>query len=311
MHEIRSVLAASDLSGGSDTVVSAAATLASSAGARLHVLHVVGLTAAGPSLGLTPRTDAAIYEEQRTRAERLLSAQLERCVEPGQEALPAVIEGTGAPRAICDHAETVHADVIVIGPHGKGEAGPELLGTTADAVLRSAPAPVLVVRAGLTMPPLRVLVPSDPAEPVAGIMEVALGWARAFAPPADGTPVSVEVVHVLLDPMGGRKPFDRAMVMPGDNPEIDAARERARGIDVRELVLFGDRVEETILGYARETRPDLLVAASHGYGLIKRALLGGTSSVLARRAPCSVLLVPPALWSESAGTGRHPGVHEG
>lgn len=299
MHEIRNILAATDLSATSDRVVSAGAALATAADARLHVLHVVGGPALPVSgLGLTPRTDAALSEEHRVDAAKLLAAQIERCTPVALVTLPAVIVGEATPRAICSHAEQVSADLIVIGPHGDGEQGPELLGTTADAVLRSAAVPVLVLRAQVPVASQRVVVAMDPAEPSAGILAVALAWVRAFAPPAASARTTMEIVHVVPDAMGGRRPFDRATVMPGDSPEVDAARARALGVDVRELVLFGDGVEETILGYAREAMPDVMVAGSHGHGLIRRALLGGTSSVLARRASCPVLLVPPGLWSD-------------
>ena len=88
---------------------------------------------------------------------------------------------------------------------------------------------------------------------------------------------------------------------PGANPGIREAAARFPGVDVQERVLFGESAVHAILEYARETNPDLLVAGSHGRGAIARALVGSTSSALARQAPCSVLLVPPSLWMGEHG----------
>jgi nucleotide-binding universal stress UspA family protein len=47
---------------------------------------------------------------------------------------------------ICALAEERNAELIVIGPHGWGQARRLLFGSVSDSVLRHAPCPVLVVR---------------------------------------------------------------------------------------------------------------------------------------------------------------------
>jgi nucleotide-binding universal stress UspA family protein len=47
---------------------------------------------------------------------------------------------------ICSVATEVGADLILMGTHGRGALGRALLGSTANAVVRSAPVPVLTVR---------------------------------------------------------------------------------------------------------------------------------------------------------------------
>ncbi|HEX6913365.1 MAG TPA: universal stress protein [Longimicrobium sp.] len=306
MHAIQTVLAATDLSPASDRVLRTAAALARRAGARLHVVHAVEPMAAMPvplfgaaGAGM----EAQVLQRAWLNARAALDAQLGRVFADGAPHTPVFVEGESAPRAICAQAEQLQADLVVIGPHGDEEGAP-LLGTTADAVLRSAPAPVLVVRGTVPLPAARLLVAADPSEPCAGIVDAALGWAAAFAPQAtEGAAVRMDVVHVMLEIVSGRMPFRQATVEPGANPALREAAARAPGVEVRERVLWGERVADTVLGYARETGPDLLVAGSHGRGAIARAFVGGTSSALARQAPCSVLLLPPALWMEPHGDG--------
>jgi nucleotide-binding universal stress UspA family protein len=53
--------------------------------------------------------------------------------------------GPTAPE-ICNVATEVGADLVIMGTHGRGALGRALLGSTANAVVRSSPVPVLTVR---------------------------------------------------------------------------------------------------------------------------------------------------------------------
>lgn len=306
MRTIQTILAATDLSPASDRVLRTAAALARRADARLYVVHAVEPLSAMPvplfgaaGAGM----EAQVVQQEWLNARAALDAQLGRVFADGAPHTPVFVEGESAPRAICTQAEQLRADLVVIGPHADEEGTP-LLGTTADAVLRSATAPVLVVRGTIPVPVARLLVPADASESCTGIVDAALGWAAAFGLEAvDGAAVRMEVVHVILEIVSGKMPFRQATVEPGANPELRKALARAPAVEVRERVLWGESVVDTVLEYARDTGPDILVAGSHGRGAIARAVVGSTSSGFARQAPCSVLLVPPALWMEQHGDG--------
>jgi nucleotide-binding universal stress UspA family protein len=88
-------------------------------------------------------------------------------------------------------------------------------------------------------------------------------------------------------------------VRPGINRVVEDAVARAGGaqaVQVSEEVLWGDRPDREIVRFAREAGSGLVIMATHGYGAVKRALIGGTASGVARSAPCPVLLLPPAVW---------------
>ena len=65
-------------------------------------------------------------------------------------------------------------------------------------------------------------------------------------------------------------------------------------------VLQGDLVAKRIIQFAERADADLVVLGTHGYGAVKRALVGGVASAVAREAQCAVLLVPPALWRNTS-----------
>src|SRR5690606_25204297 len=113
--------------------------------------------------------------------------------------------------------------------------------------------------------------------------------------------LQITVLHVIpraFDRPGS--PFDHTVVEPELRREIEAAKERvssARELNVQQEVRWGDSAVDEIIRMATEDSIDLVVLGTHGHGAVKRALIGSTASGVARRAPCPVLLVPPALWN--------------
>lgn len=59
-------------------------------------------------------------------------------------------EGRRAGAALVQEAERWHADLIVIGARGRGDVDRSLLGAVADAVARTAPVSVFLVREDVT-----------------------------------------------------------------------------------------------------------------------------------------------------------------
>ena len=117
--------------------------LAGLLGAQVAFIHVVD-----PQLNFAPESGIPADELIARAAEdgkRLLAGFRERikaqlqCFEFLEVAKPA--------SAIVDAAKRWPADVIVIGSHGRGGLPRAVLGSVADAVIRHAPCPVLVVKA--------------------------------------------------------------------------------------------------------------------------------------------------------------------
>jgi universal stress protein E len=284
----RTVLAASDLSAGSDAVVAAAAAIARATGAKLHLIH------ARP-----PRGSARAVDEE----EGALRAQADRIV-PGEEDRPELHVATGTPeRVIVDAVEAVRADVAVLGPHrAQGFAEP-LLGGTAERLLRGLRVPCLVVRGELSLPLRRIVAPVDFSEPSLGALRTAIQWAAALHPSNGclGLPeVELDVLHVAATPLGAvEAPL---LVGPDLDPRVARALQGVPGeneVNIREEIVWGDDPPAEISRYAQRTGCSLIVLGTRGHGPIGFALLGSVASRVARAAPCPVLVVPPALWRAS------------
>lgn len=298
----RAILAATDLTEASDPVLRAAAALCALTGATLHVLHAFDFP-------MSPYTDTvagvASFQARIGQSERDLRRQIERVVPAGVNVAEPRLEIYTAHRAILEHARSIGAELVVIGPHARREMEVGFLGGTADRLLRTLEAPCLVVRGELRMPLRHVLVPMDLSDPSRAAMDVAVAWATGLGEhrgDLPGAETEISVVHVVPRELTGPGlPFERAEVMPGWNAALDELGKRAGpDVELRETVLFGNRPADEIVGLATREKADLVVMSTHGYGAVKRALLGSTAQSVARRAPCPVLMVPPRLWVPEA-----------
>ena len=125
---IREILFATDFSDVSANAGRLAVQTTKRLGARLHVLHVV-----------PPVTDPV----PSARALADLASALE-----GRIALVTQLTSGLAAREIVAYATRIGIDLIVMGAHGRTGLSRVLLGSVAEAVMRRAPCPVLVVPAG-------------------------------------------------------------------------------------------------------------------------------------------------------------------
>ncbi len=139
------ILVPTDFSETADKALDYAVALAVKLDARVHVVHAIGIPALGvPELGLaitSTMIDSLVRDGQ---------AALDKLVDKrrGQAAFGQVVQRTGDPRdMILQAAKETHADLIVIGTHGRRGIARALLGSVAEAVVRTAPCPVLTVRA--------------------------------------------------------------------------------------------------------------------------------------------------------------------
>jgi nucleotide-binding universal stress UspA family protein len=287
----RSILAATALDESSDAVLRAAAAFAAVTGAGLHVLHAFDLP---PSPYMEHYADALSFPARIEAAEAALDAQVERVVPPGVRVVARRVEVYAAHRAIAEYARAVEAELVVIGAHARRGLELPFLGGTADRLVRTLEVPCLVVRGEPRMPLRRVVVPMDLSEWAREALETAMAWAGSLGVHRGepGSATTLSVVHVVP-----------VAVEEGALPEWERELERVRslappGMEVRETLLHADRPAEAIVEFARREAADLVVMATHGYGAVRRALLGSTAQGVTRAAPCPVLLIPPRMWKE-------------
>lgn len=143
-----------------------------------------------------------------------------------------------------------------------------------------------------------VLVATDFEEP----SEKALSYGREFARAFHAT---LHVVHVVEDISGrlnGLPNLAEAYVDYG-KWQLDAVRaaetrldqlvsdEDRRVLNAKTTALIARAPAPAILDYAREHGVDLIIAGTHGRGVIGHLVLGSVAERIVRLAPCPVLVV--------------------
>jgi nucleotide-binding universal stress UspA family protein len=129
--------------------------LAAEQRAVVHAVHVVDDMGIVPSLdgGYIPSAFIDSYAQAlRDKGYKTLDKATAQARAAGVTCKASLVEtmGQGVAQTILQHARKVKGDLIVLGTHGRRGLRRVLLGSDAEAVVRDAPVPVLLVRAGTT-----------------------------------------------------------------------------------------------------------------------------------------------------------------
>ncbi len=146
MIALAQILVATDFSEPADVAVKYGRDLARAYDATLHVVHVIEdmLAFYGPEIGFAL---ANVERNVEAAVQRDLEATLSRHDGDALKVVAKVQRGSNVAHVITEYARTQAIDLIIVGTHGRGAVSRFLMGSVADRVVRSAPCPVLTVRA--------------------------------------------------------------------------------------------------------------------------------------------------------------------
>ncbi len=276
------ILCATDFSGNASRAFQTSIRVARSCGAALRVLHVSPFDHASRVSVAETQSDLDEKLERFARSEEGADLAISHRVRQGDPAVEVV-------RASVEDA----ADLIVIGRHSRVSAGSWLLGSVTEAVVRTAPCPVIVCEPGAPFGPVRarhVLCALDLAETSSDTLAHAAGIADALR-------ADLLLLHVASS--------TEATGTGGADPETALsrfARTVPTGVRVRSRVVAGDDYR-AIVEQVGENESDLLVVGQHGGDASPRRYLGGTTLLLLRRAECAVLVVPARVAGKTTAVG--------
>lgn len=284
---LRSVLVPTDFSTGAEIAVERALQLPLAPSAKLTVLHVLPEGIPGKL-----RREALTESEQRlaTQLERLRALTAERDLAKLQ-LVTDVVEGNAA-HHIMKRANTVEADVICIGRHGRRGVIDSIVGQTVTRVLRQTDHPVLLAQLQPSGPYRRPLFALDPSH---AALSVARAGAAVLPPDTKrvsvftATPVPYEdfVSIGTQDRIALRKRFER-----DGEKALKALLKKLPELEFHATVRSGDArtllIEETAA-----SATDLLVLGTHGRKTLGRILIGSVAEWVLTHAKCDVLVVRP------------------
>ena len=199
-------------------------------------------------------------------------------------------------RALLDAAHD--ADLLVVGPRGRGELRELMLGSVTQACLHHARCPVAVVRTSdkQAAPKAggadrRVVVGVDGSDDSAHALRWALVDARvrgavaavvhAWHPPYSLSFASASVDFPAFEDAATRL-LDRV---------VDAVEPEFRDVPIERVLVSGSPTD-ALLGAAQDA--EVVVVGGRGVGGFRGLLLGSVSQQLAHHAPCPVVVVPSA-----------------
>ncbi len=140
---VRSILFPTDFSQQNDAALHYASALAADSNATLHIVHVHDTRSLNPSMGEAASLYAAEWQRELEVSRELLDRI--RPTSPGVDYQRHSL--TGIPDAeIVEFATENKVDLIVMASHGRTGISRLLMGSVAEAVMRKAPCPVLIVK---------------------------------------------------------------------------------------------------------------------------------------------------------------------
>jgi nucleotide-binding universal stress UspA family protein len=148
----RSILCPTDLSAAGDDAVDVAFSLAQQGGV-VHLLHVCEPGFVASPFDLTPVLAAPPSPEALQALEKKVTAHLRRLVPESSLARNVrhethIVHDVNPAAVILKVAHDLHADVVVMGTHGRTGLGRLVMGSVATDLLKSAKIPVVLARNG-------------------------------------------------------------------------------------------------------------------------------------------------------------------
>jgi nucleotide-binding universal stress UspA family protein len=299
MARIERILCPIDLSPQSDEALRYSIALARAYGAVLYVCHSV------------VRSPSATHTAQ-LQLDKLVGASICEEVSPihpdNFKIETIVVEGDPA-MAITQEAAARRVDLIVIRSRRRPLAA-ALLGSTAEAICRTAPCPVLVThpRERELVHPFtgeidlrRLLVAYDFSDYAELALSIALSIAQEYQ-------AELHLIHVLppqsssvWPPSGSESVFQQALRRLHNAVPSEAGA----SCEIKATVCLGQPYRE-ILDYAEEKLINLICMGASGSGFGLRALFGSNADRVLRQAPCPVLIARPLKpASVPPPTGQH------
>jgi len=279
---VQSVLYATDFSENSNTALNWAITIAKAHGALLNVLHV-GPVTSNESLPLGIQKES--IETQIRDAGVEVTTQWQ----------------AGRPWEVIS-AEAQEHDFVVIGARGHTPFRHRPLGSTADRVLRSAAAPVLIVHhedRRIDRMPRNVVVPMDFSESASFALDTVV---RVFAI-RSADKLNITLLHAW-QPLVAYGVIPKPNIYVGTEEQVMqmlerlAAKVRTQSINVTPVVRQGSPAT-VIEEKAEAIDADFIALGTHGRSGLRRFMLGSVAECLVHRVRRPVLTVRQPVSTEA------------
>ena len=279
-----------------------ATAVAHAAGAKMHLAHVHVPYEPEHLLVSTAFQYEGVnideYDALHMRREEEYLTEMVRPLSANGGADAKVLKGPRVAETLAAHAAAVDADMVFISSHGRSGFSRAWLGSVADELIRTTTIPLVVTRsdAGQDVGTARVrniFVPLDGSVLAESVLGPATDLARA-------TKARITLAHIVsASPLWPRTLLPTEdEVRPGLIGGVEYLKGVAAGLlddglDVATRVAPGSTPALAIVELAMELDADFIAMATHGYGGVRRTLLGSVADKVLRGSPIPVLVTRP------------------
>lgn len=312
MYKVEQVLVPVDFSTFSRAAVAFALAIGGDS-PRVHLAHALGRWEPHVRNVFFPyaalgEDDVEFEHELREAARAHMLGHLE--VDPDKDDAIADLSLEFGPikKTLSERIRSVGPDMVVMGAFGEGGVHPNVLGSTAERLLRAVTQPLVLVRDFDPKPSIdHIVVAVDLTSKSTDVVAKALGLALQVG-------ATVEMVYVLPDPLvqdtnkilARTLDFNATKILERSRTKIEALFDRmvnhvevvypeqdtARELLEQRKVIVGDPPKE-IVDHADRVDADLIVVGGHNSQSAAAKQLGRVAWTIARTAPTHVMVVPP------------------
>ncbi len=283
--EFRHVLLATDLTSISALAAQYATRLAGQAAARLSILHVFNPVRMPHSdtIGAHP-TPQEVRKREADRLDAMVDSVRKQL--PGAE--KHLLDGEPIP-VVIEYANREHADLIITGTHSSRTFDRLLLGSTAEAIVRKSPCPVMTIGPNVSLtyeaerPFTRILCAMDFGDAAKSAAPVAIRLANE-------SNAQLRLLHILPSAInnGQQQPLVEQLFCNAMKHILSTNEATAQ---VECGVKYGSRISESILQDSIEQRSDLIILGVRRRGTLASRLPAGIAFQVIEGAPCPVMTV--------------------
>lgn len=297
----RMIMAPTDGSGFDREAIRVALRIAERSHAKVRLVRVHCI---GALFGIVSSPEAAtvsvkVQEEERNRILNELRDLAADCRKTSGAEIEVSVEDGPLPDALHAYAKRNNVDLIVMSSHGRGGIARLSLGSVTDSLIRHTTIPVLVVkpRPSYVSPEAptvfkRIVVSLDGSSVAEQVLPGVVPLARVDES-------ELTLLRVVVPRTTSQKAVANECT-PWWDKEVAAAEAylfrtadklREDGFPTKTDVVLGENVAQSIADYAARESADLVAIATHGRGVLSRALIGSVADALTRTSQTSLLVL--------------------
>ncbi|MDP3491268.1 MAG: universal stress protein [Phenylobacterium sp.] len=285
LSRMRRILVATDFSARADRAIRRGALMARQFDCDLVVAHVVDDDQAESLIQVERREAQNLLEKLSLglRKSDGLRCEAELALGEPFEQIPAL-------------AQTLEADLIILGPYRRDRLKNIFVGATAERIIRSSATPVLMANGLPAAPYERVLLATDFSQNAERAISTTMSLGLLGGAQVSAIHAYLAAADSLMARTAANADHRKDYLLKEAATALAKLKElaTATGLDLTDLLV--EHIElsaaETIRGAASRIRAELIVVGAQGRTALSQAWLGSVSQDLLRFAEVDILVIP-------------------